>query len=174
MLTNITAQNVAGTRLDKPVSEEQVRRVVFDILQANVLCSMGTVTPDGRAHVNTAYFCYSDELELYFLSHARSTHCQNLSTNSSIAMAVYSPSQQWLGPDRGVQLFGTGVEAEGTEASKAEEVFTRRFSAYKNWKDANFYSSEYRFYRFVVLRLKVLDEVSLRDAIFVSALVHRK
>ncbi len=27
------------------------------------------MTTDNRAHVNTAYFAYSDELEVYFLSH---------------------------------------------------------------------------------------------------------
>lgn len=176
MLTNITAQNVAGTRLDKPLSEEHVRQVVFNILEDNTLCSMGTVTPDGLAHVNTVYFCYSDELELYFLSHTRSTHCRNLATNSSMAVAIYILNQQWLGPDRGLQLFGTGIQAEGTGASKAEELFAQRFSAYKNWKDAHSdeFNSGYRFYRFVVLSLKVLDEANLREALFVSAVVQRK
>jgi uncharacterized protein YhbP (UPF0306 family) len=176
MLTNITAQNVAGMRLDKPLTEEQVRRVVFDILEDNTVCSMGTVTPDGLAHLNTVYFCYSDELELYFLSHTRSTHSRNLATNSSLAVAIYAPNQQWLGPDRGLQLFGTGIQAEDTEASKAEELYTKRFSAYKNWKDAHSdeFNSGYRFYRFVVLRLKVLDEANLREALFVTAVVHRK
>jgi uncharacterized protein YhbP (UPF0306 family) len=172
MLTNITAQNVTGSRLDKSVSGELVQRVVFEILQENTLCSMGTVTPDGLAHINTVYFCYSDELELYFLSHTRSTHCRNLATNSSMAVAIYSPSQRWLGPDRGIQLFGTGIQAEDKEAGKAEELYIKRFSAYKNWKDGR--TEGYRFYRFVVLRLKVLDEANLREALFVSAVVHRK
>src|SRR5258705_9182040 len=106
---------------------------------------MSTVTPDDRAHINTAYFCYSGELEFYFLSHPRSTHCQNVSSK-----------QEWLGPDRGVQLFGTAIQAESTEASKAEELYAKRFSAYRNWKSTGLgeLESEYRFYRFVALRLK--------------------
>lgn len=175
-LTNITAQNVAGTQLDKPLSEEQVHRAVLDILEANTLCAMSTVTPEALAHINTVYFSYSDELELYFLSHIRSTHCRNLATNSSMAAAIYTPNQQWLGPDRGLQLFGTGIPAEETEGHKAEESFAKRFPAYKSWKNthADQFNSEYRFYRFVVLRLKVLDEANLREALFVSAVVHRK
>jgi uncharacterized protein YhbP (UPF0306 family) len=142
----------------------------------NPLCSLSTVTPDARAHINTVYFCYSEELELYFLSHPRSMHCRNVAANSSMAMAVFSSKQQWLGPDRGVQLFGTAIQAENTEASKAEELYAKRFSAYRNWRSAGLgkLESEYRFYRFVALRLKVLDEVSLGDAVFVSAAVDRK
>jgi uncharacterized protein YhbP (UPF0306 family) len=174
--TNTIAHNAAGALLDKPVSEEQVRRAVLDILEANPLCSMSTVTPDDRAHINTAYFCYSGELEFYFLSHPRSTHCQNVAANSSMAMAIFSSKQEWLGPDRGVQLFGTAIQAESTEASKAEELYAKRFSAYRNWKSTGLgeLESEYRFYRFVALRLKVLDDVSLGDAVFVSATVDRK
>jgi uncharacterized protein YhbP (UPF0306 family) len=174
--TNVIAHNAAGALLGKPVSEEQVRRAVLDILEANPLCSLSTVTPDNRAYINTAYFCYSEELEFYFLSHPRSTHCQNVAANSSMAMAIFSSKQEWLGPDRGVQLFGTAIQAENTEASKAEELYAQRFSAYRNWRSAGLgkLESEYRFYRFVALRLKVLDEVSLGDAVFVSAAVDRK
>jgi uncharacterized protein YhbP (UPF0306 family) len=174
--TNITAQNAAGALLDRSVSEEHVRRAVFDILEANLLCSMSTVTPDGRAHIHTAYVCYSQELEFYFLSHPRSTHCQNVVANSSMAMAIFSSKQEWLGPDRGIQLFGTAIQAEKTEASKAEDLYAKRFSAYRNWKSVGLgeLRSEYRLYRFVALRLKVFDEVSLGDAVFVSATVDRK
>lgn len=48
-------------------SEARVRSSVFRILEENVLCSIATVTAATRAHINTAYFCYSDDLELYFL-----------------------------------------------------------------------------------------------------------
>ena len=91
-------------------------------------------------------------------------------------MAVFSSKQQRLGPDRGVQLFGTAIQVENTEASKAEELYAKRFSAYRKWKSTGLgeLESEYRFYRFVALRLKVLDEVSLGDAVFVSAAVDRK
>jgi uncharacterized protein YhbP (UPF0306 family) len=174
-LTNIIAHDAAGTRVDRQLAEEEVRRATFDILQANVLCSVATVTPAGSAHISTAHFCYSDDLQLYFLSHPHSMHCQNLATNSSIAVTVFSSSQQWLAPGAGVQLFGTGIAAEGAEAKKAEELYGNRFSAYSNWKAtrAGDISSEYRFYGLVVLRLKVLDEANIGDGVFVSAAVVR-
>jgi uncharacterized protein YhbP (UPF0306 family) len=174
-LTNILANDAAGAPIDRQVAEEQVQRDIFDILEASPLCSMSTVTPDGRAHINTAYFCYSEELELYFLSHPRSTHCQNLRANSSMAISIFSSNQQWPGPDRGVQLFGTVIEAQDAEAAKAEELYAKRFSAYDEWKESpsGNVGAEYQFYRFVVLRLKVLDEANIVDGVIVSATIHR-
>jgi uncharacterized protein YhbP (UPF0306 family) len=147
------------------------------ILAANVLCSIATVTPEGHAHVNTAYFCYSDELELFFLSHPTAIHCQNLSRNRSMAVTVFSSSQQWLSPDKGIQLFGTCSEATGPDATQEEKLYRQRFSAYANWKASlqdQDSTLEYCFYRFVVSKLKVLDEANFGVAVFASADVHRK
>jgi uncharacterized protein YhbP (UPF0306 family) len=174
-LTNIIAHDATGAPIDRQLADERVQRAIFDILEATPLCSMSTVTPDGRAHINTAYFCHSEELELYFLTHPRSTHCQNLRANSSVAISIFSSNQQWPGPDRGVQLFGTVIEAQDAEAAKAEELYTKRFSAYDEWKESlsGTIAAEYKFYRFVVLRLKVLDEANIGDGVIVSATIHR-
>ena len=51
------------------IAAEQVRRIVFQLLAENVLCAMASLTADNRAHINMAYFAFSDELELCFLSH---------------------------------------------------------------------------------------------------------
>jgi len=99
---------------------EQVRSVVLHILEDNLLCSVATVAPEGRAHVNTAYFCYSDDLELFFLSHPTAVHSQNVSRNASMAMTVFSSSQQWA--------------IRELEGKSPEQNLAR----------------EYRFYRFVV------------------------
>ncbi len=174
-LTNLTAHDAAGARFAIDVAEEQIRRTTFHILATNVLCSLATVSRDLRAHINTAHFCYSDDLELYILSHPRSQHCQNLVANSSAAVTVFSSAQPWLTPGAGLQLFGTIIEAQGAEAGKAEDLYARRFPAYHGWKatrtgDLNF---EFRFYRFVVSRLKVLDEAHIGDGVFISATVTR-
>jgi len=155
---------------------EQVRSVVLHILEDNLLCSVATVAPEGRAHVNTAYFCYSDDLELFFLSHPTAVHSQNVSRNASMAMTVFSSSQQWVGPDRGIQLFGTCSEAKGPHATQAEELYRQRFSPYASWKASRQeqdLAREYGFYRFVVRRLKILDEANFGEAVFVSADVQR-
>lgn len=177
MLAKVACCDVSGVRVaTKGVTEARVRRTVFRILEDNMLCSISTVTGGGRAHISTAYFCFSTGLELYFLSHPSSLHCHNLSANSSVGMAVFSASQRWVDPGRGLQLFGTCSRARGAHARRAEALYGKRFAAYARWK-ATLTSSdsarEYRFYRFVTKRLKVLDERDLGDAVFVYAAVKR-
>lgn len=176
-LTHIGSSNVRGTRTKTPgLTEARIRRSVFRILEENVLCSIATVTHNNRAHINTAYFCYSDQLELYFLSHPSSLHCRNLSTNSSIGITIFSSSQPWVRPGRGLQLFGRCRQARGAHAKRAEQLYGKRFPAYASWKATLKRSDagrEYRFYRFVVRNLKMLDEKALGDAVFVDAGVNR-
>src|SRR5579884_1860722 len=59
------------------ITRDQFLGIVFRVLEDNVLCSIATVTPEGTAHVNTAFFAYSTALELFFLSHPASRHCQS-------------------------------------------------------------------------------------------------
>lgn len=74
-----------------------------------VLAASARSGPDRRyrrAHVNTACFCYSDDLELYFLSHSHSLHCRNLKARPTMALAVFEPAQRWGERDRGLHLVG--------------------------------------------------------------------
>ena len=176
-LASIGSCNVMGLRIaTKGLSEERVRRSVFRILKDNLLCSISTVTGGNRAHINTAYFCYSDELELYLLSHPSSLHCRNLSRNSSMAMAIFSSSQKWRGPDQGLQLFGSCSQTRGPQARKAEQLYGKRFPAYASWKasvNRDDVARAYRFYRFRTGKLKILDEKNFGEAVFVYAAVRR-
>lgn len=163
---------------NKRFSKAQVRSSIFRILKGNVLCSIATVTRENRAHINTAYFCYSDDLELYFLSDYGSVHCRNLSTNSSMAMTIFSSSQKWGNPDRGMQLFGTCSQARGHQATIAERLYGKRFPAYPGWMaglsdEEKRRVSRYCFYRFLPSRIKILAEEDFGAAVFVIAAVTR-
>jgi uncharacterized protein YhbP (UPF0306 family) len=172
------AVDASGALIEVPlrISKELVRRCLFRILKSNVLCSMATVTPQGRAHINTAYFSFTHELVLYFLSHRSSTHCRNLATNPSIAITVFSSRQIWSGPDQGLQLFGFCQQAGGVHAKRAAESYGERFRQYATWKsklrrdDA---AREYQWYKFVPNYIKVFDEKALGEAVFVCVDVER-
>jgi uncharacterized protein YhbP (UPF0306 family) len=58
-----------------------------------MLCAIATVSPGNRAHVNTAYFAWSREFELVWLSEPAARHSRNLRANSTAAIAVYDSSQ---------------------------------------------------------------------------------
>lgn len=158
-----------GRELQKRYPLVRLRRSVDRILRTNVLCAMATVR-SGRAHINTAYFCYSPDLELFFLSDPHATHCRNLARNPSMAMAVYSSTQTWGKPDAGLQFFGRCAEARGRRALDAQRLYGRRFRDYRP-SDLR----EYRFYRFVPQRIKIFDERALGGGIFVEVGVrHRR
>lgn len=161
----------------REISLSRVQRSVHRLLAENVLCSMASISAGNRAHINTAYFCYSPELELYFISHPNALHCQNLLRNPSMAIVIFSSNQSWGGADCGLQLFGTCKQVAGREASKADRLYGDRFAEYRVWKAGLASDSpgrDYHFYRFTTAELKVFDEKELGAGIFVLAKVQRQ
>jgi len=161
---------------------KRIHRSVFRILRDSALCSMSTVAPGNRAHINTAYFCYSPDLNFYFLSDPDSLHCKNVERNPSMAMMVMNSSQTWGGTDRGIQLFGACHRVRGRAAKEAERRYGSRFPGYATWlrrtdrsgrRGADLLRS-YAFYRFVPTRIKILDEAEFGGAAFVIAGVTRR
>ncbi len=164
----------------KHFTETRVRRSLERILRENVLCSIATVGSRNRAHINTAYFAYSDDLDFYFLSEPSADHCRNLRRNPSMALTTFRSDQVWSGPDRGVQLFGSGREAKGRPAGEAARWYARRFRPYASWMRGVGIAEEeaerlrsYRFYRFRPRRVKILDEREFGAAVMVQAHVER-
>jgi uncharacterized protein YhbP (UPF0306 family) len=155
----------------RELTAERARRSIIRVLDGIPLGAWATITSGGEAHVNTAYYSYSEDLVLYFMSHPQSLHCQNLSANSSMAVAIFASEQKWTDPGRGLQLFGRCDQLKGRDAEIAERTYGQRFRAYADWKgslkpgDA---ALDYRFYRFVPHRVKVLDEAEFGDAVWVE------
>jgi hypothetical protein len=91
--------------------------------------------------------------------------------NASMAVAVFVSPQDWTALGRGIQLFGTCTEV-GDDVGDAEQVYGHRYTTYAAWKAAinpGDPAGEYRFYRFLPNRVKILDEAEFGDAVFVQA-----
>lgn len=177
-LIGIQAIDPGGRKVTLPRSaRRRFSRSIQRILRETSLCSIATLTPGGYPHINTAYFAVSEGFELYFLSHPGSRHCRNLSKFPSAAVTVFSSGQRWTAPGRGLQLFGRCAQARGRHADAAEQAYGKRFPAHARWKAAlegDSPARAYRFYRFVVSALKILDERTFGDGVFVSARVGRR
>ena len=162
-------------------SEERIERSVSRILRDSALCSISTVAPQNRAHINTAYFAFSPDLVLYFLSDPASLHCRNLRRNPSMAMTVFDSTQTWGGQDRGLQFFGTCRRTLGARAMEAERVYAKRFRPYATWMQGTGQVERrqaaqlrsYAFFRFAPSKVKVFDEQELGAGVFVVASVRR-
>ncbi len=153
---------MAIERSKRRVAERRIKAVAHGLLDASTLCAIATVSPPGRAHVSTAYFAWSPDLHLVWLSEPGATHSRNLRGNSSAAIAVYDSSQSWGKPDRGIQVFGSVRAGE----ADAEETYVGRF---RDYRSSNF--PAYRLYELVPRRLKLFDERELGAATFVTARV---
>jgi uncharacterized protein YhbP (UPF0306 family) len=134
------------------------------LLDSSTLCAIATVSPRGRAHVNTAYFAWSATLEIVWISEPGARHSRNLASNPSAAVSVYDSNQVWGGADRGIQLFGTAHEVPRRAARDAERLYSARFPAFP---DADLTATT--FYRLRARRLKLFDELELGGGVFVTA-----
>ena len=159
---------MAIRRSSRPVSSERIARAARRLLDASTLCAIATTSPRGRPHVNTAYFAFTNQFDIVWLSEPSARHSINLRANSAAAVAVYDSSQRWGGPDRGIQLFGSAREASKRSAPDAEAAYTRRFPAYEPGQLVG-----YRFYVFHPTTVKLFDERSFGAGVFVTARVDR-
>ena len=150
------------TRSKRRVSAARLRSVAEQLLEASTLCAISTVSPGGKAHVNTAYFAWAPDLRLVWLSEPRAQHSRNLRANPSAAVAVFDSHQTWGKPDRGIQLFGSARPG----GDDAEEVYAARFPDYQGFE-------AYRPYELAPNRVKLFDERALGTATFVTARVGR-
>jgi uncharacterized protein YhbP (UPF0306 family) len=135
------------------------------LMKASPLCSLSTVSPGGRAHINHMYFAWNDAFEVFWISDADSRHSKNLITNRSAAVTIYDSRQVWGRPDRGIQLFGSAGVVSGSAAREAERAYSKRFR--------DFDPAEYDlpYYRFRPRTVKLFDERSLAGGTLVTALV---
>ena len=156
---------------------ERLQQSTFRILESVELCSIATVGSDGEGHINAAYFCYTDGLDIYFVSDPSTTHCKNIERSPRVAIAVFDTHLPWGEPIRGLQLFGHCHLATTVESAHALATHAARFHAYGDYIKAlspfEKESSPYRFYVFQALTLKVVDEPEFGEETFITAEVVR-
>jgi uncharacterized protein YhbP (UPF0306 family) len=159
---------MAIERSNRRLAATRLAASARQLLDASSLCAIATVTPQGRAHINSAYFAWSRSFEIVWLSEPRATHSRNVRADGSAAIAVYDSSQTWGKPDRGIQLFGSARESEGEDADKAQALYAKRFPEFVNAD-----LGSYNVYLFSPRRLKLFDENALGAGTFVTARVTR-
>jgi len=55
---------MAIVRSKRPVATGRIAATTESLLEASTLCAIATVTPAGQAHINTAYFAWTRDLQL--------------------------------------------------------------------------------------------------------------
>jgi uncharacterized protein YhbP (UPF0306 family) len=152
-------------RSSKHPSTSRLAAVARSLLDASTLCAISTVSPGGRAHINTAYFAWGPGFEIVWLSAPDARHSRNVRAKGSAAVAVFRSTQTWGRSDRGIQVFGRARELKGRAALDAERLYARRFRSYEGDLPA------FRYYRLATRRLKLFDERVLGGGTFVTVSV---
>jgi uncharacterized protein YhbP (UPF0306 family) len=157
---------MAIKRSNKAVSARHIATLLRDLLEASTLCAIATVTPRGGAHINTAYFAWTRDFRLVWLSDPVAAHSINLRRNRSAAIAVFDSHQTLGQPDRGLQVFGSAGEVSGSGVEEIEGVYRARFPS-----ATSALLTRYRFYVLRPRRIKIFDEHQLGAGVFVTASV---
>jgi uncharacterized protein YhbP (UPF0306 family) len=155
-------------RRSRRFSSERLERLARRLMNASPLCSLATVSPGSRAHINHMYFGWNRGFDVFWISDPDSRHSRNLAANPSAAITIYD-SRQTLGrPDRGIQLFGSAGIVIGAAADEGERVYSARFPSYELPE-----SDSYPFYRFRPRTIKLFYEGVLGAGTLVTARVSR-
>jgi uncharacterized protein YhbP (UPF0306 family) len=151
----------------RPVARPRIEWAAFGLLDASRLCAISTVSPRATAHVNTVYFAWNQDFDVFWLSDPAATHSRNIRARRSTAIAVFDSRQVWGEPDRGIQLLGTARQLRANENAHAQSLYAARFPGY-----ATHDHGAYRFYQFRTDRLKVFDETVFGAGVFITATIH--
>lgn len=137
---------------------------------------MATRSEAGVVNINAAFYSFSAELELYFLSHPASAHCRNLAHVGHMAVAVFDTHQEWGQPHAGLQLYGKGGPVGTEHGERAHASYAARFPRYFDFvlrageaADAPTGFASLRLYRFRPVRVKLLDEQEFGEEVYITA-----
>jgi uncharacterized protein YhbP (UPF0306 family) len=103
---------------------EELRQQILNYMEGHNTMTLGTC--QGNVPWAATVFYASSELHLYFFSDPESRHCQNLKTNSKVAVTIQEDYRDWQ-KIKGIQLEGKVVEIDSlVEKGKAMAVYARK------------------------------------------------
>lgn len=122
--------------------------------------------------INTGYFAYSQELELFITTNPSTVHGVNLQNNPSVSVAVFD-SHQTPGPGkRGLQLMGTGERVtDRTEELKGLKLWHDRMLGAEGYSE---FEKEYlakfksKIHKLKINHVKIFDEKTFGDDTWVE------
>jgi uncharacterized protein YhbP (UPF0306 family) len=158
------------------VDVNRIAESITGILHRTQLCAISS-WDSHSAYINTAFFCFNEDLQLFVISDPRSQHSRNFELNQSAAVAVYNSEQQWQDLKAGLQMFGTCRAARKDEVTDAARLYEERFPAFGTYirslsgSDRN--SINESFLMFETQVVKVFDEPAYGEETFYTVRVAR-
>jgi uncharacterized protein YhbP (UPF0306 family) len=152
-----------------------LKNSIGPILQTNELCSMATVD-NTLPYINTAYFAYTNDLTIYFLSNPSRQHSLNLASNPAISLSIFNGTQPFASLAQGLQIFGKCWLTKEANARKAFDVYSKRFPKLLQevpcFEDYEAGVIQSRLYELRATNVKIFDEPSFGKGIWVVVSVN--
>ncbi len=146
----------------KKYPDEKINESIATILHSTTLFSVATIKNKNISHIHTAFFCYSLNLNLYFLTPPTTQHSLNVVINPSIAVSIFDSHQKPPDKKRGLQIFGNCHLAKGKDFNEGIVLYSRRFEwtrVIKNPQDLIKAGFESKLYIINPSSIKIFDEV---------------
>ncbi len=158
---------------NKEHSDKKLNESIKEIIEQNKLLSLATVTPSGKAHINTLYYAYDDKLRLYVITDPKSDHSLNLLKNKSAAVSIFKSNQKfWKDDLQGLQMFGKCYKTKLLQMPKGTTKFLKRFPLFKDLvkkpKDFAKKAVGVKLYTIEVKRIKLFDEKRFGEEVFIN------
>ena len=116
---------------------------------------------DNKPHTSTVFFCFDDDLNIYFLSAVKRRHSQEILKNPNVSVAIANHGVKWGGVMKGLQIEGTCAALTGEEARKAFQIYAKRFPKAKVLEEefsGRSGKGNHRVWKVVPSKIKVWDE----------------
>ncbi len=154
-------------------SDKILNESLYDIMENNKLLSMATVTQERKAHINTAYYAYENNLKLYIITDPKSNHSKNVKQNESVSVSIFNSHLQfWEDDMQGLQLFGKCYKTPKLELLKGTWCFIKRFPVFKELvtrpEDFAKKAVTVKLYTIEVLKIKLFDEERFGEENFIT------
>jgi len=124
---------IQGVFHHKSVGDEPINKSLNEILSSNILLSMASIKDGKESWIHTAYYAYSPNLRLYYLSAPSAQHSKNIEQSQSVAVSIFDTHQNPTDKKSGLQLFGVCRRAVSEEVAEGLRLYTERFSWLANY-----------------------------------------
>lgn len=152
---------MANTNVTKP----EIKKLIKEYLNEANLMQLATVS-NGKPWICSMWFVVDEDLNLYFFSSITTRHSQEISKDSSVAVAICLPHIPTENKVRSIQLEGTAElltdpnDIETAIGHCVERIFTleqiKQFMSHPN--------EPHRFYRIKPTKIILTDTVNLPDS----------
>ena len=106
-------------------SVEGIQENAIKMLQDHHTVTIST-TDEKSVWSATVFYVSDENLNLFFLSSAKSRHIQHIQKNRHVSATIYKDQKDWE-KIKGIQMSGMVIELEGTERKLAIDMYLKKY-----------------------------------------------